>query len=124
MNDKYVARLLAMIGARWSRYSFFFCLTPSQLAANSQSSNLSPILTRHRSTAELRVVGIEASCTQLTPESNDLAMSRLYIRQNNCQLLRWPTDQLPLHSTCVLATRERMCDPTEEWAFDRKKGLL
>ena len=47
-----------------------FCLTASQLArsrANSQTSNLPPnphILNRHRSTAELRVVGIETSRTE------------------------------------------------------------
>ena len=53
--------------------------------ANSQTSNLPPnphILTRHRSTAELRVVGIDTSRTEtlteeLSPESNNLAMSRL-----------------------------------------------
>ena len=54
-------------------------------SANSQFSNLPPnphILARHRSTAELRVVGIETSRTEsLTEEpcleSNNLAMSRL-----------------------------------------------
>ena len=53
---------------------------------NSQTSNLPPnphILTRHRSTAELRAVGIENSRTESlteepSPESNNLAMSRLY----------------------------------------------
>ena len=57
--------------------------------ANSQTSNLPPIphiLTRHRSTAELRVVGIEASRTESltdepSPESNNLAMSRLRDRE-------------------------------------------
>ena len=55
-------------------------------AANSQTSNLPPnpyIHTRHRITAELRVVGIETSRTESlteepSPESNNLAMSRLY----------------------------------------------
>ena len=50
----------------------------------SQTCNLPPnphILTSHRSTAELRVVGIETSRAELlpeepSPESNDLAMSR------------------------------------------------
>ena len=63
-------------------------LTASQLArsrANSQTFNLPPILTPHRSTAELRVVGIETSRTELltekpSPESNNLAMSRQRIR--------------------------------------------
>ena len=56
---------------------------------NSQASNLPPnphILTRHRSTAKLRVVGIEASRTESiteepSPESNDLAMSYLHTRE-------------------------------------------
>ena len=68
--------------------------------ANSQTSNLPPnrhILARHRSTAELRVVGIETSRTEsLTekpfPESSDLAMSRLRIRETIInQSLRWPS---------------------------------
>ena len=57
--------------------------------ANSQTSNLPPIphiLTRHRSNAELRVVGIETSRTESlteepSPESNNLAMSRLRTRE-------------------------------------------
>ena len=58
----------------------------SSLPANSQTSNLPPILTRHRSTAELRVVGIETSRTESlteepSPESNDLVMSRLRTRE-------------------------------------------
>ena len=61
----------------------------SQQRANSQTSNLPPyphILTRHRSTAELRVVGIETSRTESrteepSPESNDLAMSYLRTRE-------------------------------------------
>ena len=91
-----VARPFAMIGARSSRYIAFF-LAASQLAssfaadsraANSQTSNLPPnphILTRHRITAEQRVVGIETSRTESlteepSPESNNLAMSRLRTR--------------------------------------------
>ena len=48
----------------WSevrQYIFAFCLTASQLAATSQTSNLPPILTLHRSSAELPVVGIETT---------------------------------------------------------------
>ena len=82
----------------WHEVERIFCcflshrLTASQLVcsrATSQTSNLSPnphIPTRHRSTAELRVVGIETSRTESlveepTPESNDLAMFRLLIRE-------------------------------------------
>ena len=96
MNCRYVARPFAMIGARSSRYIVAFFLAASQSSrarsqqrANSQTSNLPPnphILTRHRSTAELRVVGIETSRTESlteepSPESNDLAMSRLRTRE-------------------------------------------
>ena len=92
MNCRYVTRPFAMIGARSSRYFVASCLAASQLArsrANSQTSNLSPhphILTRHRSTAELRVVGIETSRTESlteepSAESNNLAMSRLRTRE-------------------------------------------
>ena len=81
-----------MIGARSNRYFVVFCLTASQLAyssANSQTPISPPILTSspgHRSAAELRVVGIETSRTESpieepTPESNDLAMSHLHIRE-------------------------------------------
>ena len=60
----------------------------SQHRAKSQTSNVprNPhILTRDRSTAELRVVDIEAKRTESlaeepSPESNDLAMSRLLTR--------------------------------------------
>ena len=57
--------------------------------ANYRSPPIHPyILTRHRSTAELPVVGIETSRTESlteepTPEFNDLAMSRLRIRETN-----------------------------------------
>ena len=96
MNCRYVAKPFAMIGARSSRciVAFFLAVSQdsrarSQQRANSLTSNLSPnphILTRHRSTAELRVVGIETSRTEsLTEEpyseSNDLAMSRLRNRE-------------------------------------------
>ena len=81
----HVAMLFAMIGARMGRYVFVFCPTASQLAANWQPLNLCPFLTRHRST-ELRVVGIETRYTlslmkEPTPESNDLTMSRVRIRE-------------------------------------------
>ena len=64
-------------------------LAADSRAANSHTSNLLPnphILTRHHSTAELRVVGIETSRSESlteepTPESNDLAMSRLRTRE-------------------------------------------
>ena len=90
MNCRYVARSFAMIGARSGRYFVAFCLTASPLArrrANPQNSNLPPpILTTSPVTAALRVAGIETSRTESpieepTPESNDLAMSRLRIRE-------------------------------------------
>ena len=92
MNCRYVARPFTMIGTRSSRHFFAFCLTASQLArsrATSQTFKLPrnpQILTRHHSTAELRVVGIETSraeplVEEPTPEWNDLAMSRLCIRE-------------------------------------------
>ena len=67
----------------------FFSRRISQQRANSQTSSLPPnphIRTRHRSTAELRVVVIETSRTESlteepSPESNDLAMSRLRTRE-------------------------------------------
>ena len=86
MNHRYIARLFAMTGATWSRYRFASCLTASQLTAFLQTSNLPPIFTQPRSTAELRVVSIESRCTQSlleepTPESNDLVISRRRIRE-------------------------------------------
>ena len=96
MHCRYVAMPFTMIGARSSRYIVVF-FSPhlkssrarSQQRANSQTCNLPPnphIFTRHRSTAELRVVGIETSRTEslskeTSPESNDLAMSRLRTRE-------------------------------------------
>ena len=67
-------------------------LAADSTAANWQTSNLPPnphILTRQRSTAELRVVGIKPSETsrneslteEPSPESNNLAMSRLRTRE-------------------------------------------
>ena len=96
MNYRYVARLFAMIGARSSGCVVAFSphLRARELARsreNSQTSNLPPdphILTRHRSTAELRIAGIENSRTESlteepSPWSNDLAMSHLRIRETN-----------------------------------------
>ena len=115
MNCRYAARPFAMIRARSGRYFIAFFLTASQLArsrANSQTSNLPPnphVLTRHRSTAELRVVGIETSRTKSlteepSPESNDLVMSRLRTRET-------------IISPCVdLAPSLNVCTST------RKKG--
>ena len=96
MNSRSVARPFAMIGTRSSRYIVFFSphLRSRELARsreqNSQTSNLPPnpqILTRHRCTAGVRVVGIATSRTESltvepSPESNDLAMSRLRIRES------------------------------------------
>ena len=70
-------------------YFCFFSRRISQQRANSKTSNLPPnphMRTRHRSTAELRVVVIETSRTESlteepSPESNDLAMSRLRNRE-------------------------------------------
>ena len=71
--------------------SFFFSphLKSSRARRKCECSNLPPnphIVTRHRSTAEPRVVGIETSHTESltvepSPESNDLAMSRLHTRE-------------------------------------------
>ena len=70
-------------------YFCFFSRRISQQRANSKTSNLPPnphMRTRHRSTAELRVVVIETSRTESlteepSPESNDLAMPRLRTRE-------------------------------------------
>ena len=78
-------------------YCCFFSRRISELAsslaarsrANSRTCNLPPnphILTRHRSTAELRVVGIETSLTESlteepSPVSNNLAMTCLRTRE-------------------------------------------
>ena len=64
-------------------------LAADSSAAKSRTSDLPSnphILTRHRSTAELRVVGIETSRTESlteepSAESNNLAMSRLRTRE-------------------------------------------
>ena len=78
------------------RADIFFFFFSHRISARSQQSKFanlySPpnphILTRHRSTAaELLVAGMETSRTELlieepTPESNDLPMSRLRIRDD------------------------------------------
>ena len=64
-------------------------LAADSRAANSRTSNLPPsayILTRHRSTAQLRVVGIEGSLTdwleeEPSPKSHNLAMCRLRTKE-------------------------------------------
>ena len=100
MNCRYLARPFAMIGGKSSRSIVAFGLVTrhaphlrsrelARSRANSQTSNLPPnpdILTRHRSTAELRVVGIETSRTESltgepSPESNNIATSRQRMRE-------------------------------------------
>ena len=121
MNCRYMARSFAKIGARSSRYIVAFFLAASQSSracsqqrANSQTSNLPPnphILTRHRSTAELRVVGIKTSRTEShteepSPESNDLAMSCLRTREtitNPCARLA------PSLNVCTSTRKKRNC---------------
>ena len=90
INCRYVACSFAMIGAWLSRHITDVFLS-HRISARSQQSkfanfNLPPILTRHRSTAELRVVGMETGRTdslieEPTPESNNIAMSCLRIRE-------------------------------------------
>ena len=74
--------------------SFFFLVSPH--FSLRQIRNFKPPPNLHRSTANVRVVGIETSCTQSLigepiPESNDRAMSRLRIREMTCQFSHWPT---------------------------------
>ena len=73
-------------------YIVAFCLTASQLARGRENTQtffyLPHILTRHRSTAELQVVGMETSRSKShveepTPESHDIAMFRLRIRERH-----------------------------------------
>ena len=109
MSCRYVARSFAMIGARSSRYIVaFFSRRISELAssiaadsraANLQTSNLQPnphILTRHRSTAELRMVGIETSRPEsLTEEPFSRVEQSSHAPsthpRNDYQSLRWPS---------------------------------
>ena len=74
-------------------------ITTSQLAARSRANSTTfnrPILTRHRSTAELQVVGIETIRTESlaaesTPESNNTCSHVSPTHpQKAYQLLRWP----------------------------------
>ena len=110
-----------MIGARSSRYIVAFFLAASQSSrarsqqrANSQTSNLPPnphILTRHRSTAELRVVGIETSRTESlteepSPESNNLAMSRLRTRET---IISPCVGLAPSLNVCTSTRKKRNC---------------
>ena len=96
MNCRYEARPFAMVSARSSRYYIdFFTRRITELAslpAADKTRKLAHLplnpqtLTRHRSTAELRVVGIETSRTELLteapyPEWNKLAVSRLRTRE-------------------------------------------
>ena len=82
--------------------------------ANSQTSNLPPnphILTRHRSTAELRVVGIETSRTESlteepSPESNNLAMSRLRTRET---IISPCVGLAPSLNVCTSTRKKRNC---------------
>ena len=100
-------------------YIWAFCLTASQLAANSQTSNLPPILTRHRRTVELRVVGIGTSRTESlikepTPESNDLAMSRLRTHpRKDYQLLGLLSSNFTQRVYSQLANVYEVCGSTE-----------
>jgi len=100
MTRKYVAKSFAMIGARSSRHIVAFCLTASQLArswASSQTFNPPPILTRHRSNAESRVVGIETSRTESFIEEGAYSRVGQYSHvlpthpRKAYQLQRWPT---------------------------------
>ena len=71
--------------------TYYCCILSHRISSGSQQSKSAkrihpaPILTRHRSTAQLPVVGIETSRTESlieepTPESNNIAMPRLRIR--------------------------------------------
>ena len=116
-----MARPFAMIGARSSRYFVAFFLATSQRSracsqqrANSQTSNLPPnphILTRHRLSAELRVVGIETSRTESlteepSPESNDLAMTRLRTRET---IVSPCVGLAPSLNVCTSTRKKRNC---------------
>ena len=106
-----------MIGTRSSRYIVFFSphLRSRELARsreqNSQTSNLPPnpqILTRHRCTAGVRVVGIATSRTESltvepSPESNDLAMSRLHTRETIIS----PFGLVPSLNVCTSTRKKR-----------------
>ena len=115
MDCRYVARSFAIIGARSSRHVVaFFLAARSQQRTISQTSNLSPnphILTRHRSTAELRVVGIETCRTESladepSSESNDLAMSSLRTQETNIS----PCVGLaPSPNVCTSTRKKRSC---------------
>ena len=83
-------------------------------SANSKISSLphNPhILTRHLSTAELRVVGIETSrpdslTEEPSPESNNLAMSRPRTRETTISPC---VDRAPLLNVCTRKKRNNCC---------------
>ena len=115
-----------MIGEKSSRYFVAFFLAASQSSrarsqqrANSQTSNLPPnahILTRHRSTAELRVVGIETSrieslTEEPSTESNDLAMSRLRTRET---IISPCVGLAPSLNVCTSTRKKRNCCSTQQ----------
>ena len=140
MNCRYVARPLAMIGARLSRYILllFFSRRISELAsplaadsraANSQTSNLPPnphILIRHRSTAELRVVGIETRRTESlteepSPELNTLAMSRLRTRET---IIIPCVGLAPSPNVCARKERSNCCTAVTAHVFWVRIGSI
>ena len=88
----------------------------SSLAAEQirKTFNLPPIITRHRSTAELRVVGIETSRTESligepTPESHNIAMSGLRIQERHSSSC---VGLAPLLNVCT-RNSHNMCGSTE-----------
>ena len=89
-------------------------LAADSRAANSQTSNLPPnphVLTRHRSSAELRVVVIETSRTESlteepSPESSNLAMSRLRTRET---IISPCVDLAPSLNVCTRIKRNNCC---------------
>ena len=116
MNCRYVDRPFAVISARSTRHTVAFFCSPHARAreltrSRAQISNLPPnahILTRHRSTAEVRVVGIETSCIEsLTEEPsaewNDLAMSRLHTRETIIS----PFGLVPSLNVCTSTRKKR-----------------
>ena len=89
-------------------------LAADSRAANSQTSNLPPnphVLTRHRSSAELRVVVIETSRTESlteepSPESSNLAMSRLRTRET---IISPCVGLAPSLNVCTSTRKRRNC---------------
>ena len=91
----------------------------SQQRANSQTSNLPTnphILTRHLSTADQRVVGIETTRTESltekpSPESNGLAMSFLRTRKT---ILSPCVGLAPSLNVCTSTRKKRNCCSTQQ----------